>query len=256
MSPATYVGEWRPHKPRGAIGAHFKSPGPKYALPGSTGFQKHDMRKQRNPAFSFGTRHAKFTNDCSPGPGYLVPANITKHGVDGTPKYSLYGRYKDLNAFKNPGPGTYSPEKSGRSAQYSAPSYSLSGRTKAQKTDNSPGPAAYMLPHVVGPRAIGRISLPAYSMVSRRKVGSFHDDLQKTPGPGTYRVIPPYVYKNRGPLYSMTGRNMLPSDSTKKPGPGAHSPEKVVKTRRSAPQYTFGLRHSEYIAPLIVDPVS
>ena len=36
-----------------------------------------------------------------------------------------------------------------------------------------------MLPHVVGPRAIGRISLPAYSMVSRRKVGSFHDDLQK-----------------------------------------------------------------------------
>ena len=65
------------------------------------------MRKQRNPAFSFGTRHAKFTNDCSPGPGYLVPANITKHGVDGTPKYSLYGRYKDLNAFKNPGPGKY-----------------------------------------------------------------------------------------------------------------------------------------------------
>ena len=49
----------------------------------------------------------------------------------------------------------------------------------------------------------------------------------QTPGPGTYRVIHPCVYKNRGPLYSMTGRNMLPSDSTKKPGPGAHSPEKV-----------------------------
>ena len=25
----------------------------------------------------------------------------------------------------------------------------------------------------------------------------------------------------------MTGRNMLPSDNTQKPGPGAHSPEKV-----------------------------
>ena len=71
------------------------------------GHQTHDIRKQRNPAFSFGTRHAKFSNDCSPGPGYLVPANITKHGVDGTPKYSLYGRYKDQIAFKNPGPGLF-----------------------------------------------------------------------------------------------------------------------------------------------------
>lgn len=49
----------------------------------------------------------------------------------------------------------------------------------------------------------------------------------QTPGPGTYRVIEPYMYKDRSPLYSMTGRNMLPSDTTRKPGPGAHSPEKV-----------------------------
>lgn len=249
MSPATYVGEWRPHRPRGPIGAHFKSPGPKYALPGSTGFQAHDMRKQRNPAFSFGTRHAKFSNDCSPGPGYLVPANITKHGVDGTPKYSLYGRYKDQIAFKNPGPGTYSPEKSGRSAQYSAPSYSLSGRTKAQKSDNSPGPAAYQLFPMLGTKIVSGMSAPSYSMTGRAIVGSFHEDLRKTPGPGTYRVIPPYVYKNRGPLYSMTGRNMLPSDSTKKPGPGAHSPEKVFIHKYQPPSHSFGIRHSEYTAP-------
>ena len=37
MSTGVYVGEWRPHRPRGPIGAHFKSPGPKYMLPGSTG---------------------------------------------------------------------------------------------------------------------------------------------------------------------------------------------------------------------------
>merc|ERR1711881_661654 len=213
MSPATYVGEWRPHKPRGPIGAHFKSPGPKYALPGSTGFQKHDMRKQRNPAFSFGTRHAKFTNDCSPGPGYLVPANITKHGVDGTPKYSLYGR------------------------------------TKAQKTDNSPGPAAYQLFPMLGTKIVSGMSAPSYSMTGRAIVGSFHEDLRKTPGPGTYRVIPPYVYKNRGPLYSMTGRNMLPSDSTKKPGPGAHSPDKVFIHKFQPASHSFGIRHSEYKVP-------
>ncbi|CAK8696776.1 ciliary microtubule associated protein 1A-like isoform X2 [Clavelina lepadiformis] len=254
MATATYVGEWRPHRPRGPIGAHFKSPGPKYMLPGSTGHRIHDMRKYKNPAFSFGTRHAKFTNDCSPGPGYLVPANITKTGTDGTPKYSLYGRYRDTTSFKNPGPGTYSPEKSGKSARYSAPSYSLSGRTKAAKTDISPGPAAYMLPHVLGPNSVGKLSLPNYSMVSRRSFGSFHDDLQRTPGPGTYRVIAPVIYKNRGPLYSMTGRNMLPSDATRKPGPGAHSPEKMMNLRQSAPVFSFGIRHSEYIAPLIADP--
>nr|XP_009857704.1 outer dense fiber protein 3-like isoform X1 [Ciona intestinalis]XP_026696260.1 outer dense fiber protein 3-like isoform X1 [Ciona intestinalis] len=254
MATASYVGDWRPHRPRGPIGAHFKSPGPKYMLPGSTGFRIHDARKYRNPAFSFGTRHATFTNDCSPGPGYLVPANITNKGTDGTPKYSLYGRHKGIAPFKNPGPGTYSPEKSGRSAQYSAPSYSLSGRTKGHKSDISPGPAAYMLPKVLGPESVGRLSLPSYTMVSRRSYGSFHDDLQRTPGPGTYRVIAPWVYKNRGPLYSMTGRNMLPSDATRKPGPGAHSPEKVYVTRRHAPKYSFGIPHSEYIAPLIVDP--
>ena len=37
MTNTTWVGEWRPHRPRGPIGAHFKSPGPKYMLPGSTG---------------------------------------------------------------------------------------------------------------------------------------------------------------------------------------------------------------------------
>merc|ERR1711881_348065 len=177
MSPATYVGEWRPHKPRGPIGAHFKSPGPKYALPGSTGFQKHDMRKQRNPAFSFGTRHAKFTNDCSPGP------------------------------------------------------------------------AAYQLFPMLGTKIVSGMSAPSYSMTGRAIVGSFHEDLRKTPGPGTYRVIPPYVYKNRGPLYSMTGRNMLPSDSTKKPGPGAHSPEKVFIHKFQPASHSFGIRHSEYKVP-------
>lgn len=41
------------------------------------------------------------------------------------------------------------------------------------------GPAAYMLPLVVGPQAVGKTSLPSYTMVSRRSYGSFHDDLQR-----------------------------------------------------------------------------
>ncbi len=43
------------------------------------------------------------------------------------------------------------------------------------------------------------------------------------------------------------------ADATKKPGPGAHSPEKVVVNKKAAPSYSMGSKHSEYITPLIID---
>lgn len=49
----------------------------------------------------------------------------------------------------------------------------------------------------------------------------------QTPGPGTYSVVEPSVYKYKPPQYSMTGRNSLPGDMTQKPGPAAHRPEQV-----------------------------
>jgi len=98
-------------------------------------------------------------------------------------------------------------------------------------------------------------SAPCYSLTGRSKTGSFHEDLQKTPGPGTYNDAQIDIYMTKKPLYSMTSRNRLPGDGTRKPGPGAHSPEKVYVNRRQAPQFSFGIRHSQYTAPLIVDPV-
>lgn len=50
----------------------------------------------------------------------------------------------------------------------------------------------------------------------------------QTPGPGTYKVIDPNIYKNRKPIFSMNARNYAPGDSTLKPGPGAHRPEMVT----------------------------
>lgn len=35
------------------------------------------------------------------------------------------------------------------------------------------------------------------------------------------------TYKQKQPQYSMTARNELPGDGTRKPGPGAYRPEKV-----------------------------
>lgn len=246
-----WVGSWRPHKRRGPIAALYNSPGPKYALPGFTGVHYHDPTKHKGAAYSFGTRHRMFSSDCSPGPGYLVPPNITNTGRDGTPAYSLYGRPKELQTFQTPGPGRYSPEHAGKSAHYSAPAYSLRPRTKGFRHDQTPGPAAYMLPPVLGPRNVNKTSAPNYSLRGRCKVGGFAEDLQNTPGPGTYRIVDACTYKTRQPLYSMTGRNSMPGDTTKKPGPGAHHPEQVTFTRNKAPSFTFGTRHSDYVAPLM-----
>lgn len=73
----------------------------------------------------------------------------------------------------------------------------------------------------------GKKQAPVYSMTGRSKIGGFHEDLKKTPGPGAYNTTDPSTFKEKRPLYSMTSRNVMPGDSTQKPGPGAHSPERV-----------------------------
>ena len=42
-------------------------------------------------------------------------------------------------------------------------------------------------------------------------------------------------------------------DSTQKPGPGAHYPERVHINKKSPPRFSMGIRHSDYITPLIVE---
>ncbi|KAA0715170.1 Outer dense fiber protein 3-B [Triplophysa tibetana] len=254
MSPAdVWVGSWRPHRPRGPIAAMYNSPGPTYALPGATGMNNHDPRMQKNPAFSFGIRHRDLRYNSSPGPGYLIPSNITRVGRDGTPAYSVYGRCKDIQPFQTPGPGSYSPENSIKKVFYAAPAFSLSARTKLFRNDQTPGPAAYMLPPVLGPNVVSKSAAPNITLSGRSAHGSFHEDLRKTPGPGTYQVVDSGVYKQKAPQYSMTGRNLMPGDTTRRPGPGAHHPERVTFTRANAPSFSFGIRHSEYTAPIIVD---
>lgn len=128
-------------KPRGPIAAMYSSPGPCYALPGLVGQIGHDPRSvhMKGPAYPFGIRHGKFSDDCSPGPCYLPDPKIYRDGRDGTPHYSLYGRHRELTRFKVPGPGTYSPEKSGPSAYYTPPHYTFGMRHMSRKLDNIPG---------------------------------------------------------------------------------------------------------------------
>jgi hypothetical protein len=243
-------------KPRGPIAAMYSSPGPCYALPGLVGQPRHDPRSvhERRPAYQFGIKHGKLQDDCSPGPCHLPNAKVYRDGNDGTPHYSLYARTKDLAAFNVPGAGAYSPEKTGQQGHFRHPAYSFGSRTRSRKQDNTPAPNNYTIDPMMSKTVQSKKKqAPVYSMTGRSKIGSFHEDLQRTPGPGTYSVTGPNIYRERRPLYSMTSRNAMPGDSTQKPGPGAHSPEKTWATKKKNPDFSFGIRHSQYTAPLIVD---
>ncbi|XP_060072852.1 outer dense fiber protein 3-like [Ylistrum balloti] len=243
-------------KPRGPIAAMYSSPGPCYGLPGLVGQSHHDPRSLHNkgPAYPFGVRHGKFQDDCSPGPRYLLNSKVYRNGVDGTPHYSLYGRQKDSTQFKVPGPGAYSPENVGPTAHYRHPAYSFGTRHQNRKTDNTPAANKYSLPSMTGKTVqSGKKQSPIYSMTGRQTQGAFSEDLAKSPGPGTYDNTDPNAYKSKAALYSMTSRNLMPGDNTQKPGPGAHSPENVYINKKQSPVFSFGIRHSQYLAPLIVE---
>lgn len=244
-------------KPRGPIAAMYGSPGPCYNLPGLTGQTRHDPRSPHNkaPAYPFGIRHGKFKDDCSPGPAYNPDSKVYRDGMDGTPHYSLYSRQKEANQFKVPGPGAYSPEASGPSAAKQNPKYSFGKRHRHRRTDNTPAANSYTLAHMLGKCVMSsKRTAPIYSMTGRQPIGGFSQDYSNSPGPGTYDTTEPTITKNKGPLYSMTSRNRMPGDTTQKPGPGAHQPEKVNMNTKLYPSYSFGIRHSQYLAPLIVEP--
>ncbi|CAD5117151.1 DgyrCDS5956 [Dimorphilus gyrociliatus] len=243
-------------KPRGPIAAMYSSPGPCYGLRSLVGAYDHDPRSvhSKGPAHSFGIRHGKWRDDAGPGPAYFPDPKIYKDGMDGSPHYSLYSRPRDSAAFKTPGPGTYSPERTGPSAKKMPPAYTFGLRHLHRRTDNTPAPNNYSLPAQMG-RTIqsGKRQAPIYSMTGRSKRGGFHEDLSRTPGPGAYGTANPDIYKLKGPTYSLTSRNMMPSDATRKPGPGAHQSERVWAHKRAAPAFSMGIRHSQYICPLILN---
>ncbi|XP_028306853.1 outer dense fiber protein 3-B-like [Gouania willdenowi] len=244
-----YVGTWRPHKPKGPIGAHYKGPGPKYLLPSLTGNLKHDVTKHRAPMYSIGKRPKELDWSHSPGPKYALPSNIGMAGQGCAPAFSLKSRPKDQESLNVPGPGHYDVQK-GKAILYpKPPSFSLYGRGKEGCDNLVPGPATYNLPPLLGPNIVSKPSAPAVSLRSRDIKGSVYGNINKTPGPATYGASDTNICGYKAPRFSMCGRNYPPKGGTKTPAPTAHYPEHVTIATEKAPSYTFGLRHSEYITP-------
>lgn len=90
------------------------------------------------------------------------------------------------------------------------------------------------------------------SVIPRRPqtyVGGFAVDYAKTPGPAKYNPADPGLIRNRGPSYTMRPATKVDWEDRNKPGPGAYSPE----VNSGAPNYSMGIKHSEFTAPLILD---
>ena len=128
-------------KPRGPVAASNRGPGPCYDLPPLTGRAGHDPRSvhARAPAFPFGIHHHRPTDDGSPGPVHFPDPKIYRDGPDGSPRYSLYARRRELTAFSVPGPGTYAPERAGPLTRHKPPAFSFGITYPPVAGDQTPG---------------------------------------------------------------------------------------------------------------------
>ncbi|KYO42603.1 outer dense fiber protein 3-like protein 2 [Alligator mississippiensis] len=231
-------------------------PGPgRYSLPPTIGFVNHDYTRLTSPAYSLHRRldDSVYLKDASPGPCYYVEPQLTRFGRARGPAYSMRARAKPRGHPQTPGPGTYSPEKAPLITRRQAPSFTMGTRTACRVTDPVPAPNRYALPSLLGARVPAKPSSPSFTISGRHQKGSYSEDLAQTPGPGRYNSTDPSTYLRRPPAFSMLGRRIAPKPAFQTPGPGTHSPEKVTAHRTRAPAYSLGVRHSDFLTPLIVD---
>ncbi|KAM6075553.1 ciliary microtubule associated protein 1A-like [Chlamydotis macqueenii] len=210
-----WVGTWRPHRPRGPVAAQFTGPGPKYSIPGTTGYRDHNPTKTKAPAYTFRGAGSLVTESCSPGPRYYVQSSITRNGKYVAPAQPICGRHK-IRTEVTPGPSDYSADEADKHRYRRAPAHSMVFRHET-KDERSPGPGTYTLPRLLGPRTAYTHASPCYSIRGKSKPCA--GGLPETPGPAAFPKVELDVYKTRAPKYTMPLKTKLAGDQTVKPGP-------------------------------------
>lgn len=236
---------------RPKIAAMERGPGPGKYAPNLAPVWKKSSK------FSFGKRAEKDISkiDDSPGPKYGVDECMTHRGAVRNPTFSLASRNKDPIPFNTPGPGSYGVENCPVPGERKSSSFSMGSRTRYRKRDNTPAPSEYSLPTTIGSKVVqsNTKSSRAFGFNSKTKKGGYDEDLKQTPGPCAYGLHDDNKTMKRAPAASMSTRTYIPGDPTQKPGPGAHSPEKVTINKPRSQAAAIGMKMSEYTCPLIVD---
>lgn len=207
-------------------------------------------------AYSFGKRsekdHSKI--DDSPGPKYGVAETCTTKGAVRNPQFSLSGRHKDPIPFNTPGPGSYQVEKCVVPGERRSSAFVMGMRTRYRKQDQVPAPSQYSLPTTLGSKLTtsNMKGSRAFAFNSKPMKGGYDEDLAQTPGPSAYALHNDNSTRKKAALSSMASRTYIPGDPTQKPGPGAHSPEKVIVNKPRTKAFPIGVKHSDYTTPLII----
>ncbi|XP_043269482.1 sperm-tail PG-rich repeat-containing protein 2-like isoform X3 [Venturia canescens] len=258
---------WTPTKRRGPIAAEYSSPGPAcVTLPPLIGKTVPDSKRERAPAFSFGSRHSNKNESPGPGPGQYNVSGLCAKGKDRALALSLHGRTKPGKSELTPAPGDYDPQKAEKIIQDSSPKYSFGIKPHAEKQSTTPGARAqrYCAETGCGPRRrapctiSGRTGMSALINFksSSAAPGSYspekleldgaprytfgrktvRDRIDHTPAPGTYS--PERTNQHKMPRYSFgTSWARLDHKSEDTPAPGTYSPERV--NLRKGPEYSL-----------------
>ncbi|XP_058811369.1 outer dense fiber protein 3 [Topomyia yanbarensis] len=217
-------------------------PGPAgYELPPMIGFDKHDTRRERKPMYSMRKRPSTRFDTIGPGPAKYVLDKITKDGLPNVPKYSLAMRLNPLSKDVTPGPGAHNNDKAPRMNENRPPVYSFGIRLLPQALDQVPGPKyAYDLNNY-------KTRNPAYTMRYKTAVPYALEG----PGPAKYGDLNRNLTHKRSANYTMRQKFPITGDRGPSPGPNQYALMNM-KPGASAPQYSFGVRHSMWRPPMII----
>ncbi|XP_055587747.1 outer dense fiber protein 3-like protein 2 [Uranotaenia lowii] len=217
-------------------------PGPAgYKLPPTIGFDQHDVRKTRKPMYSMVRRPDTRYDTLGPGPARYDPGKMTRDGAPRTPKYSLAARYDTFSPDKTPGPGAHQNDKVPSMKGNKAPSYSFGVRLDKTINDNVPGPKYTYDLNVYKTRN------PVYSM----RTQTTQPYAREGPGPAGYPAGNRNITHRRMPQYSMRPFYSIARDRDAKPGADRYNLMEL-KPGASAPQYSFGTKHSMWRPPMII----
>ena len=191
-----------------------------------------------------------FVHGSSPGPVHYIHPAQTRTGREGTPSYSLRKRTKPLEPYPIPGPGAYWPERTPVLDYKRAPKYTFGVKGTDKSVNRVPSPDTYNIKTTIGRDSnLGRKG-PSYSMTGRGFSGSFAEDRAKTPGPAAYHCDRSDLFLKRSLSYTMLARNFGIEVKTQCPPPGSYSPERCASPYRRTPEPSFGIKHSDFVAPV------
>jgi hypothetical protein len=238
----------------------YRGPGPAYRLKTSIGTKDHCLTKSQAPAYTIGQKYQD-RQVSGPGPTYYYDSAITFRGKAHAPAYALSGRPRQKGNDVTPGPGDYDTHniRDGIvSDEHKTPSVSIGQRTKLPSKTEVPPPNAYDVRCGFLSRSQTAKNGPAWSLRGRSGVGGLHYCSMKAdiPGPASYGCVNPSIYKpHSGTGFTIQGRTHNKDYTTLKdnPGPNLYNPLATDISCSGRKGFTMGIRHSEFIIPLIAN---